>query len=97
MKRVEVICADSQFNLARTLRQATMIREIIKNDALRQREPQLILASTIYEEYGIDLMAGEPADTSRHTKAIHDPKMWPGGTELGKLRNKQVHFFENRR
>jgi hypothetical protein len=35
MKFAEIICADSQLNLARALRQAAMIREIIKSNALR--------------------------------------------------------------
>jgi hypothetical protein len=57
MKLVEIICADSQLNLARTLRQAAVIREIIKKKALCQRKPQLIFATTINKKYGIDLLA----------------------------------------
>jgi hypothetical protein len=97
MKLVEIIGADSQFNLARTLRQAAMIREIIKNDALRQSKPQLILASTFHEEHRTGLLAREPSDTSRHPEAIHNAKMGSGRPETADLCDEQVNCFENGR
>jgi hypothetical protein len=75
MKLVEIVSADSQLNLARALRRAAMIREIIKKKALGQRKPQLIFATTINKKYGIDLQAREAAAGPRHPKAIHYPKM----------------------
>jgi hypothetical protein len=77
MKLVEIIGADSQFNLARTLRHSAMIRKIFKDQALCQCKPQLILASTTDQEYCKDLLARESACTSRYPKAIRDAKMWP--------------------
>jgi len=47
MELVEIISANSQFNLTGTLGEARMLRAIIKNNALRQRNSQLILAAAI--------------------------------------------------
>jgi hypothetical protein len=93
---VELTAVDTQLNLTRTLGETGMIREEIKNNALRQRKAQLVLATAIYKKYCDYFLAWQTV-APRHPKAMHDAKMRPCRAEMDNLRDEQVHLVEDGR
>ena len=94
MPLIEFIRSDTEFNLARTLRETRVAGKKIEQNTKGERKSQMIFALSIYEKYREYLLTRQ-TPASGNPKAVNNAKMWPCRSKLANLRNEQVHFVKD--